>query len=403
MAARHARLPSVGSAHAAGRRIRSRRLMAGLTTAVVAVATAGLVAARPDPGRAADLSCVTSTSPLTGSSGKTYLSAHGLLIRRYVPAGKSPIFIAFGNTHYVKAAALFNPLIPQRRQVRDMMRSSIAAVNGDFFAGSAAVGAEVSGGVPLKGTDVLQAGLVISPQGIPTTGSVRLGLALRAKLSATVTTMVHPHSYNSVQDRSNSIAVFDNRWGSMPALARLRWPAQPAVSYLVAWGHVAMVTPGVQLHTIPPGGFLVVAQGEGNTELIKAGWRSGAAVSLATAAFTQTGARPSSFIGAGEVIMQQGLTTANACGYDSPTPRTAIAYANGMVFLVAASGRGLTMRELNSLLRGLHATDAVLMDGGGSTVMTERTTHPIQLTVHPYRNEGDRPVPNAFGLVPRGN
>ena len=202
---------------------------------------------------------------------------------------------------------------------------------------------------------------------------------------------------------ANSIAVYDGRWGTPTSLRSFRWPAQPAVSYIVASGHVAQIVPGVTDHPFPRNGFIVVAQGAGITALANAGWRSTAAVSLGVTATTATGARPYAAVGAGELIAGGGQVLGNACGYDSPTPRTAVGVqaGTGTVLLVAASGKGLSMRSLNALMHWLRTVDAAIMDGGGSTVMVERGTRTVQLTVHPYLYEGDRPVPNGLGVFPR--
>lgn len=231
-------------AHAAARRRPKRSVTVG---GLVAVTAAGLLASLGTGSRAGYATdCMATSSPTSGVGATTVYNSHGVQIRRFIPHGYSPIFVATANSRYSRAVPLFNAEVPQRRQVRDMMGTTLAAVNGDFFSSAGAVGTEVNGGSrPIKGTDELRPSLVFQPAGLPQVGSVRLDISLHAQRSAGVITVVGAHAYNSPQDRANSIAVFDSHWGSTATMSYLRWPAQPAVSYLVANGHVALVTPGV--------------------------------------------------------------------------------------------------------------------------------------------------------------
>lgn len=84
-------------------------------------------------------------------------------------------------------------------------------------------------------------------------------------------------------------------------------------------------------------------------------------------------------------------------------PRTAIArLADGRILLVVADGRqpyhslGMTLPELATFLRALGATDAVNLDGGGSTTLVVRGT----VVNLPSDEGGERPVSNAL-LVTR--
>ncbi len=84
-------------------------------------------------------------------------------------------------------------------------------------------------------------------------------------------------------------------------------------------------------------------------------------------------------------------------------PRTAVGYdpAQGVLWLVAVDGRqagyseGMTLPELASLLESLGATEAVNLDGGGSTVMVLGGV-PVS---RPSDAEGERPVANALAVV----
>jgi len=84
-------------------------------------------------------------------------------------------------------------------------------------------------------------------------------------------------------------------------------------------------------------------------------------------------------------------------------PRTAVAYdaAAKRLWLVVVDGRqsphsaGMTLPELVTLLEGLGTTEALNLDGGGSSVMV------VHGEVHsqPSDQTGERPVVNALALV----
>jgi len=84
-------------------------------------------------------------------------------------------------------------------------------------------------------------------------------------------------------------------------------------------------------------------------------------------------------------------------------PRTAVGVdeGRGYLWLVVVDGRqpgysdGMTLPELSSLMRNLGATDAVNLDGGGSTVMVLGGVR----VSRPSDEEGERPVVNALAIV----
>jgi exopolysaccharide biosynthesis protein len=89
----------------------------------------------------------------------------------------------------------------------------------------------------------------------------------------------------------------------------------------------------------------------------------------------------------------------------SSRPRTALGYTtSGKIVLMAVEGDnssagypGITLLELASLLNSLGCTDAVNLDGGGSSSMVIGN----QLTIRPGDNGVERPVISALLIKQR--
>lgn len=93
-------------------------------------------------------------------------------------------------------------------------------------------------------------------------------------------------------------------------------------------------------------------------------------------------------------------------------PRTAVGKkADGTILLFVVDGRttqssGMSIPELQATLRWLQCTDAINLDGGGSTAMFIRGQPYRGIVNHPSDNkkfdhEGEREVANAILLIPK--
>jgi len=369
-----------------------------ITGAAVVVLTAHSTGATP----AYPAQCATPGSPYSGGAHPVVYHTPGVVVRKYTAPGRSPLFTAYGSISRVSTRPLINTAVVWRRQVRDMTGRSLAAVNGDFFTPYGPTSVVVAaGGVPVKGTSAYQHALVTWPDQRVAVSSVKLSIKLNRRTAPHKAVTVLGQTYNAQQVYANGISVFNHYFSATYLLPKLGWAKQATRTFLVRHGRVVGVYAGVKVAAVPSGTLLIVAQGTALSKLAR--WKVGTVVSVAVAATTPT-RHPWAAAGGGTILIQNSAAGATACGYDAATPRTVVGvYPGGrQLILVTATGRGVTMRELMAFMRSLGVAQALMMDGGGSTVMAVRSRTGVhQLTVHPYKNEGDRPVPEGIGFYPR--
>jgi hypothetical protein len=87
---------------------------------------------------------------------------------------------------------------------------------------------------------------------------------------------------------------------------------------------------------------------------------------------------------------------------DRKHPRTAFGQNGNRIFLLVVEGRsgdsvGVTLDELMAMLKDLGATDAMNLDGGGSTTLVIRN----RLVNRPLGGKAERSVPTGLGLFHR--
>jgi hypothetical protein len=144
------------------------------------------------------------------------------------------------------------------------------------------------------------------------------------------------------------------------------------------------------------------------------GLRRGSAVRVGYAARfadgAAAGARVRDAVGSGAVLMRGGRDLAACAGSaDQSRPRTMIAWdpSRARVWLIVAAGRagavpvsryGLTYRQVTEVARSLGASEAVMLDGGGSSTMAVRAGRKV-LRVDAPADAPQRPVPDALVLV----
>lgn len=167
---------------------------------------------------------------------------------------------------------------------------------------------------------------------------------------------------------------------------------------------------------IPRDGYVISASGSARDWAL-ANLRSGARVELKlnlTPTETEMSTQwkqTTSIIGAGPQLIKNGrIEITNAAEKILPSfvsdlhPRTAIArLKSGQILLITVDGRqpgesvGMSLNMLADLLIELGATEAINLDGGGSTTMVIRN----KLVNKPSDTTGERPVSDAILIYPR--
>ena len=114
-------------------------------------------------------------------------------------------------------------------------------------------------------------------------------------------------------------------------------------------------------------------------------------------------------IGGFPLLLKSGERVGNLRVSDLPAfaaarhPRTAVGYdpAQEVLWVIVVDGRqegysdGMTLPELTALLERLGASEAVNLDGGGSSIMVLEGV----AVSRPSDESGERPVVNALGIV----
>ncbi len=377
-----------------GRRAGTQAALAALAVTALAVcaltATDATAGASPAPKAA----CSSVPNPYSGARVSLVYAKHGIAVRRYTKAGLSPLYVATADT----ANAIAGPILPSRVTVKATTRQLVAGsralvgINGDFFrinGDGSSMSVEVVAGRVVKARSIWQPALVTLPSGQLAYGPVRANIAL----------IVRNNRYlaNAINDptmQHDGVSMFTPAWGTrQPVRSVGGWR-----EWIVSRGRVVATHTYATRALIPKYGYVVEASGASATRMQMMGWHTGATVGASVSAISTVGTVRAA-LGAGSRLVHAGVTDRGGCVYDRANGRTVVGmYAGGRkVALVTVSyGRGLTERETAAFMRSIGVSEAVSLDGGGSTTMA---THAAQLTIARYRV--NRPVPNGFGFYPR--
>ncbi|WP_250400158.1 phosphodiester glycosidase family protein [Streptomyces cellostaticus] len=311
---------------------------------------------------------------------------------------------------------------------------AVAGVNGDFFhitetqhpgvpATGAAVGPAVAGGRVLKAA--VPAGQRFGPALPPgTTAREVLGVGTdrrarldRLTLTGSLTTARGRRRLGGLNQYAlpqNSVGAFTHRWGSASRVRavcgtdtdRAAACSKDTYEVKVRGGRVIGTAGAPGSGRIPSGTTVLVGRERGARELreLSVGDRVTVTHGLVAAAAEV----PYAFAIGGYPVLRDGSPPP---GLDDTVPavRTAAGFKAGgrKVLLLALNGAddsrtGLTIAEEAATMRGLGASDAFNLDGGGSSEMVTRVAGASGVTVRNHPSGGaERPVPNGIGVFSR--
>ncbi|MHB1328912.1 MAG: phosphodiester glycosidase family protein [Gemmatimonadales bacterium] len=212
------------------------------------------------------------------------------------------------------------------------------------------------------------------------------------------------------QRRGAGIRFFDDRWGDATDSA-----SRVVEVAIDSSGRVLTVDTAAAGTPIPAGGSVVVVDGEDlsrDAQLARA-FRVGDTVTWRVALTPLT---PVVAVGGLPILLTDSVVTPKLDSVGGANfgpvrhPRTAVAVRHDRqrLLLITVDGRqpsyseGMTLAELATFLRDIGATDAINLDGGGSTTMAVPNRDRVVTVVNrPSDRTGERPVANALAVVRR--
>lgn len=311
---------------------------------------------------------------------------------------------------------------------------AVAGVNGDFFditetqhpgveATGASVGPAVAGGRVLKAA--VPTGQRFGPP-LPTGATTRdvLGVGAdrrarldRLSLTGWVTTQHGRLRLGGLDQYAlpqNSAGAFTSRWGAASRERAVcgtdtdRAAPCSTETYEVAVRRGRVVgaagTPG--RGPIPAGTTVLVGRERGAREL--RGLTVGDAVTVTRGLVAARARVPYAFAVGGYPVLRHGRPLAGLDDRASAVRTVAGLRGGGRQLLLLAldgaddSRTGMTIAEEAAAMRGLGASDAFNLDGGGSSEMVTRARGARGVTVRNHPSGGaERPVPNGIGVFSR--
>ncbi len=313
----------------------------------------------------------------------------------------------------------------------------LAAINGDFFAPQTGevIGGVVSGGRPVRSPSSRHHQLTFAAD-----GGISAGVAIwRATL---VPTDLQPLPIDGVNIARghNRLVLYTPEAGRSTAtnphgvemVASIEEPRAPLRLGRTALVRFSAPRVGRGDTPIPAGGIVLSGHGKGARALQDL-WRRVQAKKATARALLRVEADPEAAesLGGAPVLVRKGRRYVGSSGGSFVTgrhPRTAVGWtASRELLLVTVDGRqpgysiGLSLPELADVMVGLGATDAVNLDGGGSTTFVAGGRVANRPSDRLVRRHGDsysvhapggfdrvlgnleRPVANILAVVPMGS
>lgn len=296
----------------------------------------------------------------------------------------------------------------------------VAAINGDFFT--------VATGTPI-GLHVQAGEVMLSPDGYPAFTVQPNGQLSIAPLTLTmhvaqvnaageVVQSITTNSLNRPRGAS-TMAVYTPRFGSTTktngkgtevVLQGVNEPLRAGQTYV---GTVMQKQTGLGNAAIPPDGIVLSDSGPAQAFLNSLNVGDQVSISIDMGenynSITEALSGRPVLVKAGKVADMSRIDALNITRH----PRTSIGYNDKQIFLVTVDGRrpgyadGMTSFELAELMLSLGATEAVNLDGGGSTTFVVRRPGEAKLSVANRPSDGqERAVGNTllvYCTAPQGS
>jgi hypothetical protein len=280
---------------------------------------------------------------------------------------------------------------------------AVAGINGDFFimsTPSSPIGVQIKDGKlvssPSNRKDMAAIGLTWEK--IPQI----LRMEYSGKIVASDGASFDIGGLNKLGNAYGKIFVYTPEFGSTtPAPTS----DSPNLTFAVTQGEKVVSIFDGRAANIPSDGMVLVAGGEG-ANFIKSHLSAGDTVKL-DLAITPDISNLKMAMGGGAVLVENGKIPASfSHNIPGQNPRTAVGFSSDkktMILVVVdgrqAQSRGVTQQELAELMVKLGASDAVNLDGGGSSTMVVRPLGEKQPKLANSVSEGvQRPVPNGIGI-----
>jgi hypothetical protein len=310
----------------------------------------------------------------------------------------------------------------------------IAAVNGDFALPTGdPVGGLVAGGALLRSPVPSQHQLSVSPAGDPRAGTLSWSAQLLpSDLRPTAVTGLNVERVPDalvLYTPANGPATGTNEFG-VELVGRVVEPSPPLRLEQTALVELVALVEGAGNAPIPPDGLVLSGHGKGAAELMDVWRRVGTgAVSPRALLRVETRAPVAESLGGTPVLVHEGRRWVADDGSNFVAgrhPRTIVGWNATETLLVTVDGRqpgysvGLSLLDAADLLLAMGATEALNLDGGGSTTMvvgaavvnrpSDRMVKRAgrQQVVH-TTSSGDvvlgaveRPVASGLAIVPAG-
>lgn len=304
------------------------------------------------------------------------------------------------------SAGLLSPGVSLAAPVSELAEkeNAIAGTNGDFFDignTNAPSGVEVGDG------EIHKSGRSTTI-GTGTDGVARL---MEITLDGSVLLPESEHTLDSLNEsslNSNELGLYTPVWGDA-SLGGVAGDSSTVREVRVVDGSVTSISTSVSEAPIPENGYTLIGREDGAEAL--SDLSEGDDVEVSYAASTDASSPPEFAIGGNTILVRDGSIRHEQDESADRHPRTAAGTSDGStLYLLTVDGRqsfsrGVTYFELAALMKRQGATNAINLDGGGSSTLVARSMGTDELAVFNSPSDGsERVVPNGVGVfAPEGS